>query len=184
MAFQLSVEVEGIGAVLNKFRQLPKGLQKKYVRAALNAAAKPGLAKLKSATPKGPTGNLRKSAGVKVEIRKRGGVTARIGYRRGGKFKGYHAWWFEGGVKSHSPRGRAFKVPRPTGRRYGYLKGFGSGGDAVFLSRVRGYKGLRAFEQWSDSELPAIRRRLIGTLEDALEKAIAEQARRAARAGK
>lgn len=184
MSFQISVDIEGVGAIIEKFHKLPKGLQKKYVRSAINAAAKPALTRLKTATPKGPTGNLRKSAGVKVEISKRGGVTARIGYRRGGKFKGYHAWWFEGGVKPHSPKGRAFKVPRPTGRKYGYLKGFRGSGNAVFLARTKGYEGVAAFEKWTDAELPAIKRRMIATLQDALKKAMDEQARRKAREGK
>lgn len=181
MAFQLSVDIEGVSAILDKFRRLPKGLQKKYMRSAINAAAKPALTRLKAATPKGPTGNLRKSAGVKVDIGKRGGVSARIGYRRGGRFKGYHALWFERGIKAQTPKGRAFKLPRPTGRKYGYLKSFSGGGDAVFLTRLRGYQGKAAFERWSDAELPAIKKRFVGTLEDALQKAIAEQARRVAR---
>lgn len=196
MAFQLSMEVEGVNAILNRFRQLPRGLQKKYVQSALKSAAKPGLARLKSATPIGPTKNLRNSAGVKVEVKKSGVVTARIGYRRevkrrgkagkrsAGVVSGYHAWWFEEGVKPRAPRGRAFKIPRESNRRYKYLKGLGGSGDAIFLAKVRGYKGRGVFKQWADAELPAIKRRLIGTLDDALQKAIAEQARRVARAKK
>lgn len=201
MAFQISAELEGVPEILKAFGQLSIGLQKKYLGAAVNNAAKTEIASLKAATPRGPSGALRRSVGVKVEkaivkpwslyaTKAGGSATARIGYRRGktqkGKeFGGNAAWWLEAGVSSRTPKNRqSFSIPTKSTRKYPYLKPFVTkveDGAAVFLRRIKAKAGSDMFERWKASALPRIERKLKTELSDALERAKAEAARRAAR---
>lgn len=203
MGFQVGVDIEGVESVLAGFRELSLGLQKKYLGAAVGEAAKSEIASLRAATPRGPGGALRRSVGVRVEKTivkpwevgggKRGGkAVARIGYRRGktqkGKqFGGNHAWWIEEGVAARTPAKSAFSIPVKNTRKYGYLKPMAvsvdGGGSAVFLRRIAAKRGIKMFEQWSQTALPAIMRKLQGSLGTYLQKARDEAARRAARAG-
>lgn len=193
MSVQLGITIRGVEETLQRFSQMPKGLQKKYLRSAVNKVTKPYVATVKSLVSRGPTGNLRRSVGVVTEAKRRGATqTAVLGFRRGdkggenGKQSGYHAYWIERGVKTRTPRGTAFKVPIEMARRYPYLMGKvalvgGEDGGSVFFRQVNGFAGTGRFEAWAESTLPQIRNALQEELGGALDKAIAEQERRAIR---
>lgn len=190
---QLGITISGVEDILQRFSRLPLGIQKKYLRAAVNKVTKPYVATVKSLVPRGPTGNLRRSVGVVTEAKRRGATqTAVLGFRRGdkggenGNRSGYHAYWIERGVKTRTPRGTAFKVPIEMARRYPYLMGKvaligGEDGGSVFFRQVNGFAGTGRFEAWAESTLPQIRNALQEELGSALKKAIAEQERRAIR---
>lgn len=201
MAFQLGAELEGVPEILKAFGQLSIGLQKKYIGSAVGKAARNEIASLKATTPRGPSGALRRSVGVKVEkaivkpwslyaTKAGGSATARIGYRRGktqkgAQFGGNAAWWLEAGVASRSPQnGSALRVPVKSTRKYAYLKSLAvqtQAGSAVLLRRIKAKAGNDMFEQWKAAALPRIEAKLKTELADAFQRAQAEAARRAAR---
>lgn len=201
MAFQIGAELQGVPEILRAFGQLSIGLQRKYIGSAVGKAARDEIASLKAATPRGPSGALRRSVGVKVEkaivkpwslyaTKAGGSATARIGYRRGktqkGKqFGGNAAWWIEQGVKARVPQnGSALKIDAKNTRKYPYLKSLAvstESGSAVFLKRLRRKEGANLFERWKASALPRMEAKLKTELADAFKKAQAEAARRAAR---
>lgn len=196
MSQQLGISVDGVEDILQRFSKLRIGVQKKYLRAAVNAVSKPHLSSVKALVARGPTGNLRRSVGVKTEAKSKGRTqTAILGFRRGGRNKdgsakktelGFHAWWIENGVKTRIAKGgRLLKIPGGMARRYPYLQGkvtkAAEGGDAAYFRQVQGFRGTGRFEQWADSNLPQIRDALQAELGRALDKAIAEQSRRDAK---
>lgn len=194
MGMQLGISVDGVEDILQRFSKLSVGVQKKYLRAAVNKVTKPHLAAVKALVARGPTGNLKRSVGVKTEAKVKGRTqTAILGFRRGGKKKdgsadksslGYHAWWIENGVKARTAKGgKLLRVPVEMARRYPYLAGkmTAEGGAAAYFRQVKGFRGTGRFEQWADSTLPQIRDALQGELAVALDKAVAEQARRDAK---
>ena len=194
MAVQLGITITGVEDVLRGFAVLPVGLQKKYLRAAVNSVTKPHMSTVKSLVPRGPTGNLKRSVGVVTEAKVRGRTqTAVLGFRRGdkagenGSRSGYHAYWIERGVKMRQPKFRqALAVPIGLAKRYPYLKGKvalvgGEDGGSIFFRRVQGFAGTGRFEAWADATLPSIRDKLQTELAVALRKATDEAARRAAR---
>jgi hypothetical protein len=72
-------------------------------------------------------------------------------------------------------------VPISLTKKYGYLKGKVTliGDDSTILFReVRGFAGSGKFGRWADANLPRLKDRLVGKLEDNVGKAIAEQERR------
>lgn len=100
-------------------------VQRKYMKSAVKQAMAPGVAALKRTTPKGPTGNLRRSIAAKVVTYKDGAVVGVIGFRaeRGKndpKAKGFHQGFLEFGtaervIRSTSARG--FFVASSYGRK-------------------------------------------------------------------
>ena len=92
------------------FRQLPKNISARYLGAALRVASKPALAALRRLTPKGPTGNLRKSIASKVRRYKSGNAVALVGYQAANtdnpKARGFHQGFVEFGTKKRSTKGR------------------------------------------------------------------------------
>lgn len=191
MAIQLGISVQGVEDVMRGFAALAPGLQKKYLRAAVNKVTKPHTKAVKALVNRGPTGNLKRSVGVKTEAKVKGKTqTAVLGFRRG-KAKtelGFHAWWIEHGVKvRRSKSGKMMKVPGTQGGKYPYLKGnlskAGEGDKGfAFFREVQGFAGTGNFEAWASSSLPGIRDALQTELVSALAKATAEAARRAQRA--
>ena len=71
MADGVAMSVEGVEEILRAFQILPRNIQKKYLGAAVREASENEVPELKSLTPKGPTGNLRRSVGFKLEKKKR-----------------------------------------------------------------------------------------------------------------
>ncbi|NBW18960.1 MAG: hypothetical protein EBR82_64395 [Caulobacteraceae bacterium] len=194
MAVQLGMSVDGIKEVLQGFSKLSTGLQKQYLRGAVNKVTKPHIQPVKALIARGPTGNLKRSVGVVIEAKVKGKTqTAVLGFRRGdkagenGKKSGYHAWWIENGVKTRTPENRrALKVPIAMAKKYKYLMGKVSligddEGGSIFFRQVRGFAGTGKFASWADQTLPSIRDALQTELVSALAKAEAQAMRQAAR---
>lgn len=185
---RFAMTVEGVEQILLGFSRLSKGVQRKYLGASVRAVVKSAVPEVKALTPRGPTGNLRRSVGLKLEKKKKNTtVTGIVGYRsKGGGNRnelGFHAWWVENGVRDRYPQGRALSVPLRLAAKYPYLKGTvsligGNDGGAIFFHSVRGYTGSDKFRQWSEANLPRMKQELVGKLERNLGTAIAEEERR------
>ena len=90
-----------------ELKKLPNNLAAKGLGAALRKAIQPGLTALRRNTPKGPTGNLRKSIKTKVKTYPRTGAAVGIvGYSWGGDSKGYHQGFLEFGTKERKTKKR------------------------------------------------------------------------------
>ena len=185
-----AVTIEGVEGILRGFANLSKGVQKKYLGSSVREVVKSVVPEVKALTPKGPTGNLRRSVGLKLEKKKTTTAVGIVGYRRaaGGSNRelGFHSWWIENGVKARTPANLALKVPMDAARRYPYLKGkvalIGGGQNSIYFRQVRGFAGTGKFGAWADANLPRLKQQLIGKLENNLGKAIAEEERRLIRA--
>lgn len=185
----VAMTVEGVEQILLGFSRLSKGVQRKYLGASVRAVVKAAVPQVKALTPRGPTGNLRRSVGLKLEKKKKATtITGIVGYRANSKQpnrneKGFHAWWVENGTRDRYPRGGALMVPLRLAAKYPYMKGQvsligGNEGGAIFFKSVRGYTGSDKFRQWSDANLPRMKQELVGKLEQNLGTAIAEEERR------
>jgi hypothetical protein len=133
-----------------ELKKLPTNLAAKHFGAALRKAVQPGLTALRQATPKGPTGNLRRSIKTKVKTYPRNGTAVgMVGYSWGGENKGYHQGFIEFGTKERKTKGpvaSSFKKrgqftiarPRKLGKPPKNL--FGAAGDryaARYRSRLK-----------------------------------------------
>jgi hypothetical protein len=103
MASPVAVFFPEAKAIARALQDFPKSTRKKYFRAAFTAAAKVGQAKLKQITPRGPTGNLKKSTKTKA--------TANYGLAgyavgRGEQAQGFHQGFLEFGTKPRKTKGR------------------------------------------------------------------------------
>jgi len=178
--------IEGVEAVLRGFAGLSKTVQRKYLGASVREVVKGAVPQVKALTPRGPTGNLRRSVGLKLEKKKTTTAVGIVGYRRGksnNRELGFHAAWVEEGVNDRYPRGRALKIPLRYAKKYGYLRGQvsligGEDGGGIYLASVRGYRGSGKFRQWAEANMPRLKQELVGKLESNLGKAIAEEERR------
>lgn len=179
--------VEGVEDVLQGFSRLSKSVQRKYLGSSVREVVKAAVPQVKALTPRGPTGNLKRSVGLKLEKKKTTTATGIVGYRSkaGGSNRelGFHAYWVEEGTRDRYPSGRALKIPLRYAKKYPYLNGQvsrigGEDGGAVYLNSVRGYPGNGKFRRWADANLPRMRQELVGKLENNLGKAIAEEERR------
>jgi hypothetical protein len=185
----LIFRVEGVQDILERMSRLSPTVQKKYLVASVRAVSKPHIKDVKALVRRGPTGNLKRSVGVIVEKkRKARTAVAVLGFRRGSKKNelGFHSWWIEHGVKARTSKtGKMLKVP-VKGNKYPYLKGLMStsvdGSKAAYFRQVKGFAGTGKFKRWADANLPGIRAALERELGTAVNKAIAEETRRAAKA--
>jgi hypothetical protein len=187
---KFATSVEGVEEILRGFTRLSKGVQRKYLGSSVREVVKAAVPEVKALTPKGPTGNLRRSVGLKLEKKKTTTAVGIVGYRSNSKANrkntelGFHAFWTEQGTKDRYPKsGTALKIPMRYARKYDYLKGKASliGGDdsgTVFFKSVRGYTGSGKFQRWAEQNLPRMKEQLVGKLEANLSKAIAEEERR------
>lgn len=187
----MDVDVQGVEQILRGFARLPVGIQKKYLGKAVSEVAKEHIPRIKSFTPRGPTGNLRRSVGMRLEKKKRNATALSVlGYRRrvGGnnRQKGFHAWWIDNGVKQRTAKGMALRVPPEFIGTYDYLKGavslIGDDGASIYFRTVKGFAGTGNFERWASANLPSIKKALVGKLEGKLGQAIQEAEIRAIRA--
>jgi HK97 gp10 family phage protein len=100
-----------------ELKKLPNNLAAKHLGAALRKAVQPGLTALRKKTPRGPTGNLRKSIKTKVKTYpKQGNAVGMVGYSWGGDSKGYHQGFIEFGTKERKTKSRfasTFKSKTP-----------------------------------------------------------------------
>jgi len=134
VGIRVTANVPGLDQIREKFKELPKNLSARYMAAGLRDAIEQGntLNVLKNLTPKGPTGNLRRSIGIKTKAYVSTGVGyAIIGYKSGRKLnepfdptkQGYHQGLVEFGTKQRYRRtkdGRAVSAGKmPVGGSYG-----------------------------------------------------------------
>lgn len=107
---RITVNLPGLEAIRESFRMLPSNLAAKHMAAGLRRAAEKGgtLQSLRSNTPRGDTGNLRRAIAVKSKLYKRSGVGfAILGFKSGRKMNepydptklGYHQGLVEFGTK-------------------------------------------------------------------------------------
>lgn len=84
----MSFEFPDVDGLAEKFRQLPKSLASAAIGAGVKRAMKPAEKQLKTTTPVGPTGNLRRGIATKaVRYSKTGTAVAVVGYRKKGSGK-------------------------------------------------------------------------------------------------
>jgi len=126
--------VAGTGIVIDEFKQIsdmlrdyPRAIRRKYMKAAFNAVTKPAMRALKQATPRGPTGNLKRSVTKKVSAN-----FAIVGYaaaRRNAaeNQKGYHQNLLEYGGK---------RIRRTEGRIASTFNNAGKGRGGKIQTRV------------------------------------------------
>lgn len=106
---KFSVEYPGLEDLRREFRQLPNNVAARYLGSALKRAAKPLQSAIRKNTPRGPTGNLQKSVGIKAKtFPKKGTAYVVVGYqnRGGDRGKGYHQGLVEFGTKPRKTKGR------------------------------------------------------------------------------
>ena len=102
---KLDVYFPDLDELRAELRRLPNNLAAKHLGAALRKATQPGLTALRKNTPKGPTGNLRKSIKTKVKTYpKNGNAVGMVGYSWGGENKGYHQGFIEFGTKERTTK--------------------------------------------------------------------------------
>ena len=119
------------------FKALPKNIAAKVIGAGLKRASAPMVAALKETTPKGPTGNLRRS--IKTVVKKYprdGAAVAVVGYQKagtgvsrsagGGTVKkgpdrAFHQFWLEFGTKERWV-GKPASTPYARGKRSSAVK--------------------------------------------------------------
>lgn len=187
------IRVDGVRELLQQFAKLDKSVQRQYLGAAVTATVKPHIPEVRAFTPKGPTGNMKRSVGAKTEKKRRkvgSTATAILGYRSGGKNKqhlGYHAWWIDQGVKARTPKqAAALFIPGRRASKVPYLRGMldegveGTSKTGLFFRRVKGFAGTGRYAAWARANLPKLRADLIRNLQSALAKAEAQHARRQA----
>jgi HK97 gp10 family phage protein len=149
-SLELNMEFPELTELREQFKTLPKNIAAKHLGAALRKAMAPGQAALRKNTPKGPTGNLRKSIKTKIKVyAKNGNAVGLVGYEIGGGSKGYHQGFLEFGTKERKTKGpvaSSFKQrgqftiarPRKLGKPPKNL--FGAAGDryaARYRSRLK-----------------------------------------------
>jgi len=156
---EITVEFPELAEIRNAFLSLPKNLSAKYMASALGQAVDPGFKLLKTLTPKGPTGNLRRSIRKKTKrYAKTGSGVALAGFtapprRKNSDLKsnekGQHQGFLEFGTKERKAKGpvaSSFKQrgqftiarPRKLGKPPKNL--FGAAGDryaARYRSRLK-----------------------------------------------
>jgi HK97 gp10 family phage protein len=203
-SLEIGMEFPELTELRKQLRELPKNIAAKHMGAALRAAMQPGVAALRKNTPKGPTGNLRKSIKIKVKkYPKDGNAVGIVGYETGKGSKGYHQYWLEQGTKERHTKGRIasswakrgqFRVVNPKrGKNAGKLvtnpkspKAFfkaAKAGERVSLSKmpVGGRTGVPPVKTSFTQSQAAMRSVLQKELSTRLEKAIAEVKGRVAR---
>jgi HK97 gp10 family phage protein len=131
---RITTNIPGLESIRNAFLALPNNLAAKHMAAGLRRAAEKGgtLQALKANTPRGPTGNLRRSIAIKSKRYPRTGVgLVVLGYKSGRKMNepydntklGYHQGLVEFGTKQRTRKtkdGRSVPTGKmPVGGSYG-----------------------------------------------------------------
>lgn len=75
----IQLQLIGDAELENRLREFPETVQRRIVRAALNAGMRVMAKGFRAAAPKGPTGNLRKSIGQRIVNRRGMITTAKVG---------------------------------------------------------------------------------------------------------
>jgi hypothetical protein len=101
------------------FENFRPSLARKHLGAAIRRSLAPGVSALKSTTPKGPTGNLRRAIASKVKTYRTGNAVGLVGYTaagsgksksaggtvKKGKDRAYHMGFLEFGTKDRRTKG-------------------------------------------------------------------------------
>lgn len=104
-SLELSLEFPDLADLRAEFKKLPTNLAAKHLGSALRKAMAPGKTALRKNTPKGPTGNLRKSIALKIKTYpKDGNAVGMVGYSWGDGAKGYHQGFLEFGTKERTTK--------------------------------------------------------------------------------
>lgn len=99
------VEFPEVKQIIALLKDYPVAIRRKYTKTAFNAAAKAALPALRRATPKGPTGNLKRAIVSKATSGY--GLAGYAASRKGDtKTKGYHQGFLEFGTKERRTKGR------------------------------------------------------------------------------
>lgn len=119
--FGVKVAYPELKDIALELQQFGPAITKKYLRSALNKAAPPALSALRSNTPKGPTGNLRRAITHKAVVYdETGNGVLLVGYARAGrgesqsaggkvrkgKDRAFHAGWLEFGTAQRETKNR------------------------------------------------------------------------------
>lgn len=100
----MSVEAEiKMGDLLKNLEKVPEKVQKRILRGAVRASAKPIVQEARRLVPTS-SGNLRKSIGVTMGRIRNGVLTAKISPRTGGKHDGFYGRFVEIGTAKMSPK--------------------------------------------------------------------------------
>lgn len=106
-ASSLSLSYPDLTELRQQFRNFPKSMAARYMEPAMKKAIRPGVSRLRQITPRGPTGNLKKSVKPKTKrYPKDGTAIGLVGYTVGGGSKGYHQGFLEFGTKQRFTKGR------------------------------------------------------------------------------
>lgn len=180
------------------FFELPIGLRRKYLGAAVNRTIEPLLPIFRNLIPKSVTGNLKRSAAKKV-IRYPNTAVGLVGYKMSHDYKndsvgwaqgfieyGTKARWVRGGIASSWNKRGFFDVDYDQGEvtmTPPYPRSFfkkANRGQHVYLapSPEGGIAGVRPLKQTWDLQQGNTTARLIKNMTEALETAWAEAARR------
>lgn len=127
VGIRITANIPGLERIRLAFEQLPNNFAARYMAAGLRKAAQEGgtLQALKANTPKGATGNLKRSIAIKSKTYTRSGVGLVIlGYKSGRKMNepydptklGYHQGLVEFGTKQRFRKSRVDGRQIPTGK--------------------------------------------------------------------
>jgi HK97 gp10 family phage protein len=106
---KFDVNYPGLESLRREFRLLPNNVAARYLGSALKKAVRPLQSAIRRNTPRGPTGNLQKSVGIKAKtFPKKGTAYVVVGYQNSGgdRGKGYHQGLVEFGTKPRQTTGR------------------------------------------------------------------------------
>lgn len=181
----VEIRVDGIQGILRGFAQVRASLERKHQRAALRKTLRKAERLTKVNTPRGPTGNLRRSVGITIEpqpgLRGTMQFEGRVGYRRKvGAASGWHSHLVEKGTADRVPKsGRVLVLSDRLLRKYPYLRGVRRrGAPAVFLAKVRGNRPTLGFFDLMQANAGMLANDLKANLAAALQAAIRENNRR------
>lgn len=153
----VKVEFPELDNLKRAFNNLRPSLAKKHMGAAIRRTLKPGLTALRSTTPRGPTGNLRRAISSKVKTYANGGAVGLVGYTAAGSGKAKAA----GGTVKKG-KDRAFHM--------GFLE-FGTRDRHTKGPIASSFKRLGPFTLKSNARLTRQGRRLTGQAQRMLARA-------------
>jgi HK97 gp10 family phage protein len=114
MAINQTIQILGLDELKGNILKVMDNMSAKYVEPSILASVKIVGDEMQRRAPVGPTGNLRKATGSRLMKRKGNNIRSGMaGVRRGGGYKGYHAWIVEYGTTD--------RVQKTTGRSTGRM---------------------------------------------------------------
>jgi hypothetical protein len=148
----VDIEITGLDQILRQFAGVRHSLERKHQKAALRKTLKKAERLARSITPRGPTGNLKRSLGTTIDplpgLRGTMQFEGRVGYRRRvGSASGWHSYFVEKGTADRTPTGGSvLAIPDRLLRKYPYLRSVRRrSSPAVFLGKVRGNRPTLGF---------------------------------------